>query len=484
MNSLYLVLSDDSLFAYRKGWRRETVLIGDVLIDGDLRGFLENTFRSYRRYSCKLIIDRSDEEFVLDTLPVVRSSMGKKAIAVKCARYFSEDAFTVGMDVGGIADKESHRVLYAGIENKNSLQKFMQIMNQLGIVFEAIYSFAILLAALSKQPRFQSNTLLVLSSQTGKAWRYSLVKSGRLLMSRCVFISGVDDLWEEVVEELKSTRAYADRIIDENQSMTCVYAGPKTEHKSSLAEKFIAGLNRRYRLFDSDDLYKEVIFRSYFHSWRFDVYTSAHSKLAYRRYFWANASIVVSSFILLASAVSVYTANQHNQDKLQKILLLQNSAIEFKSEKHGSLANSKVSSLELVGLRQLVEVFSVIDFNSQARLLEYRLASVLNRNHSIDLLAISFGRENDEGEAATDPPVFGDRNTVLTATFIARRGDKSIADQIVGFYSAIEAENLQILEKSNIDTPITSKGRLGLFSMRQKLDTEEFVVSVTLKAET
>lgn len=455
-------------------------MIGDTLIEGDLRDFLKSIFRQYRSFSCQLIIDRSDEEFVLDTLPTIRASLGRKAIAVKCARHFSKDAFSVGMVVGKINDGQSSRVLCAGVENRNSLQKFMQVVDQLGIVFAGIYSLAILLAYQSKRSKFRSDTLLVLSSQEGRTWRYSLVKCGRLLMSRCVFIGDAEDLWQEVIVELESTRAYADRLIGDNESMTCVYAGPKMRSSPSLAGKLIASMSRRYRMFDSDDLYKAVISRSHFIRWRHDVYRSGHSIAVYRRYFWANASIATSLLILLASVISVYITSQNYQDKQQKILALRNNIIEIQHKSDENLADNKLSGLKLVDLRRLVEVFSTIDFNRQARTLVYRLASVLSRYSSIDLLEISFEKESEEERAQAGLTAYSVKNTVLTATFIVR-GNESMAYKIAGFYSAIEEENLLILEKSNTDTQVSNKGRLGRSAVKLEFDAEKFTVSMILR---
>lgn len=457
MSSLVLVLSDSRLSAYQQKWHCDVRFIGDIAIDGDQVSFLGKLIQRYRSFSCKLIVDLSDEEFVLNTLPATQKTISRKTMAVKCARYFGQNAFTVGMVVKGVGRGGKARVICAGIENRNSLHTLMQSAQQVGMVFKAVHSLAILLAYQCRQTRFRSGTLLVISSQDGRIWRYSLIQSGQLMMSRCVFIGETDDTMAEVIEELASTKTYVEKLISDSESLICLYAGPAAVEHRTLAEKLIASMSHRFRLFESDELYKALVSTSRFRLWQPGAYISPRQRKSdYRRYFWANASIVGLMILIFASSVNIYAANQHKVEHQHKISQLQNNGVELTLAPSITMTSEKLSDLALVDLHWLVQEFWNNDFMSQPQTLEYRLGGVLSKFPSVVLQSIKFENE----ERSEDRNVTSTRNTVLTANFELNVGEAQF-DDVRGFYLAIKKANLQIVSQSHANSEFDKKGRLG-----------------------
>lgn len=476
MSSLVLVLTDNRLFAYQQKWQGDTLLIDDIPLEGDQVYFLRGVTQQSRSFSCKLIIDRSDEEFVLDTLHATKKTMSNKTLAVKCARHFGKNAFTVAMFSKNVASADKARVMCAGIENKNFLHTFMQSAKKIGLVFERVYSLAILIAYRCRQTHFASTTALVISSHDGLVWRYSLIQSGRLLMSRCVFIGESREPLKEVIAELESTKSYVQPLIGSSERLICLYAGPAMVDQRTLPGRLLESMSRRFRLFDSDDLYKAVISKSRFMLWRSGAYKSTYGKSDYRRYFWANTSIIGLMLVISVSAADIYVANQHQVEHQEKITALRNAWKEPKLAAGTGGSSEKLSILTLTDLRWLVSELLDNNFNGQAKALEYRFASVLSKHAAVVLTSISFENEERSNEIND----IHKRTTVLTASFIVN-ADSVASDEVRGFYLAIEKANLRIVSESEASFPFNKKGQLGQVASNGR--EVQLSISVTLRAD-
>ncbi len=474
MSSLVLVLTDDCLVAYRR--RHKVELIGNVSLDANLDAFLAELYKRHRGFCCRLILDRSDEEFVLESLPSMPRSLKKKAIGIRLSRHFGNAALTLGLSNPSQDKLSNDQVLCAGIAKKNSLQKFMLAAMRQGIVFEAIYSIAILLAYQCKRTRFRSDTLLVVSSQSGKVWRYSLVQSGRLLLSRCVFISNTKNSLQEVVAELERTHAYAGSIVETPATITTVYVGPDISGCSSQAAKLMASLRRSFSLFQSDGLYEEVIANSRFVLWIGSAYKSKQSRGVFHRYVASNVALIASFVFVSLAAINFQNAKQHDSEVTLKTIGLQQDVINDSKPVLVRSLDKELSKLKLVELRKVVDVFSSISLNDEARELEYKLALAMREYPEMSLLGVSFVNEIGDDKVESGRV---DR-TVLTANFLFT-GLDSLSEGVTSFLKAVERSELQIVESSEEYTKFDHKGTLGAGTSLQKPYLEKFSVTVAAK---
>jgi hypothetical protein len=210
----FLYLTNDRLTCFR--WQRGGILSSESFPVQDVapREFDKYLFK-HRRDPVYFLLDLTEEDFRLETIPHLRGSDQQAVLNRKLGQVYRNSTFRHAIIQGRDAEgRRDDRVLYHGITNPDLPKVWLTAMERVGVPIEGIYSAPILSGELlRKLDVFFPHTLLV-SLVSGGGLRQTYFQNKQIKFSRLTFLerNAEADRGRQIADEVSRTWQYLDSL--------------------------------------------------------------------------------------------------------------------------------------------------------------------------------------------------------------------------------------------------------------------------------
>ncbi|MBL8516880.1 MAG: hypothetical protein JNM76_07900 [Betaproteobacteria bacterium] len=169
----------------------------------------------HRREPVYFVLDLTEEDFRLETIPHLRGSDQQAVLNRKLSQIYRQSNFRHAIIQGRDSEgRRDDRVLYHGITNPDLPRVWLTAMERVGIPIEGIYSAPILSGELlRKLDVFFPHTLLV-SLVSGGGLRQTYFKEKQVKFSRLTFLERNEERkrGQQIADEVSRTWQYLDSL--------------------------------------------------------------------------------------------------------------------------------------------------------------------------------------------------------------------------------------------------------------------------------
>lgn len=175
----------------------------------------ERYFARYKGIPAYLILDLTEEDFRVETIPHLRGSDQTAVLTRKLGQIYRGTPFRHALIQGRETEgRRDDRVLYHGISNPDLVRPWLDVMTKLDVPLEGIYSAPVLSGQLLKTlDVFFTHTLLV-SLLSGDGLRQTYFHNKQIKFSRLTPLEQQGELpfGQQVAEETSRTWQYLDSL--------------------------------------------------------------------------------------------------------------------------------------------------------------------------------------------------------------------------------------------------------------------------------
>ncbi|MCB1754746.1 MAG: hypothetical protein KDJ38_04445 [Gammaproteobacteria bacterium] len=403
MKKLFVVLTDSTMHCYMKSASGVSRL-ADFAVDDKTSQRLQAVLAENRFHVCSLVFDLSDEEFYLEGLPADGFWQRKTMMNARLSRHFSTSDFTcaIGEQPGVSGEKKRKRLLCAGLRQTAYLQGVFSLLRSVGLVVERVYMLSGLLGEFVKQhDKTTVDFSLVISSQTGKQWRYSLFQAGFLLLSRSVF-SRHQDVWADIYSEVRETIKYARQagLLTESSKPSVHFLGPElpaSAFELVLRKKFdckgLSGTGSGRSLYECMVCYIRPLRHQRYR------YSRSGLKTAYSKLLLAHGLLVLSAMATVAS--SVYAIDTVDLAISKKLFAerLDSQAKRIKKRLDNFSGETNSHKYVVADAQLFSTIFTKLDREAGLRTQLGALATALTGYQAVRLERVYWSRNNDAGDS-------------------------------------------------------------------------------------
>jgi hypothetical protein len=214
----YLLLLDNRQFSLFR-WRRGTfALLARCALDEESQ--LAAWFGAHPGVPVKLIVNRTDEEFQIETIPRLRGRDREAVLNRKLEQHFFDTPYILTGSLGRInGQRPEERILLAALTRFAALETLLRTLEANRVALVGLYSVALLVGDLCRRLNLPSTRCLVFSFHSD-GMRESLVMNGQTVFSRFAPSGGASA--ENLVEEAEQLRRYLaqQRKIEREETLT------------------------------------------------------------------------------------------------------------------------------------------------------------------------------------------------------------------------------------------------------------------------
>lgn len=210
----FLYLTNERLSCFL--WQRGNIVSSESFPVQDVvpREFEKYLFK-HRREPAYVLLDLTEEDFRLESIPHLRGSDQRAVLNRKLGQIYRQSSFRhaiiQGRDTEGRRDD---RVLYHGITNPDLPRVWLTVMERVGVPIEGIYSAPILSGELLRRlDVFFPHTLLV-SLVYGGGLRQTYFQNKQVKFSRLTFLDRNAEAkrGQQIADEVSRTWQYLDSL--------------------------------------------------------------------------------------------------------------------------------------------------------------------------------------------------------------------------------------------------------------------------------
>jgi hypothetical protein len=222
----------------------------------------ERYLARYRHVPAYLVLDLTEEDFRVETVPHLRGSDQTSVLTRKLGQVYRNTPYRHALIQGRETEgRRDDRVLYHGISNPDLVKPWLDTLAKLHIPLEGIYSAPVLSGQLLKTlDVFFPHTLLV-SLLSGDGLRQTYFHNKQVKFSRLtpLEVQGETPFGQQVAEETSRTWQYLDslRYFSADDTLeVCLLVHPKDRKEVSDAIRDYPLL--QHRILDTDEVSKAV----------------------------------------------------------------------------------------------------------------------------------------------------------------------------------------------------------------------------------
>lgn len=210
----FLYLTNDRLTCFL--WQRGGIASAESFPVQDVapKEFEKYLFK-HRREPVYFVLDLTEEDFRLDSIPHLRTSDQQAVLKRKLGQIYRQSSFCHALIQGRDTEgRRDDRVLYHGITNADLPKVWLTVMERLGVPIEGIYSAPILSGELLRRlDVFFPHTLLV-SLVSGGGLRQTYFQNKQVKFSRLTFLERHSDAQrgQQIADEVSRTWQYLDSL--------------------------------------------------------------------------------------------------------------------------------------------------------------------------------------------------------------------------------------------------------------------------------
>ncbi|MDX2217775.1 MAG: hypothetical protein SF172_01965 [Burkholderiales bacterium] len=426
----FLYLTNDCLTSYL--WQRGAIASSERFPIQDVapKEFEKYLFK-HRREPVYFILDLTEEDFRLESIPHLRGSDQQAVLNRKLGQIYRQSTFRhaiiQGRDTEGRRDD---RVLYHGITNPDLAQVWLTVMERVGAPIEGIFSAPILSGELLRRlDVFFPHTLLV-SLVSGGGLRQTYFQNKQVKFSRLTFLERNSEIrrGQQIADEVSRTWQYLDSLrffsgedalevclllhpSDQREVTEAIRDYPLLQHRVLSIEDVAGALKMKPPPMNSE---AEELLVHLFAKSRLDNHFAQSDQTRVARLRRAGTAIGVVNGLLLASSLVI-----------AGVLLAQAQRISVENEKRDAQARQlSTQHKELLGKIQDAQVSSDTSRDAAAFNTKYLepepvpvqllqdISSVLAQFPNVRLQQLAWQASNDD-KVVVDLPPLGNESAVL-----------------------------------------------------------------------
>jgi len=288
------------------------------------------------------LADMIEEQFHQDTIPYVTGNDRRLLLARKSRQLFRHtpyhSAVVQGRESGG---RRNCKILYMGITNPDTLSVWLTQAEQHKVPIVGVYSIAEIAQRLSLKLNIMSANSLVYTQQSISGFRQTFLNKGQVKVSRLSQTKKLDEKGYDtlVVAEVFRNQKYLQRLrLLENDAALNVYVFGDNQQLIRHNETFVDTGEIKYHFVDEQEVAEviglntkieygqcEYLFIHLLCTSKPVIDYAEQKDLRYKKLYTARKSMLVASFLLLASGLTwsvLNGVNTHHTNQ-QNILLLQ-----------------------------------------------------------------------------------------------------------------------------------------------------------------
>ena len=248
---LYLCETQLIAFHWRNGMLSKAYDFADT--EEGKKEFTDYLF-SHKNEIYSLLINLTEEDFIVDKIPFLRGADRKSIIHRKLEKSFFNAPLKTSISLGiEKKQRKNELVLFAALSGKNKLSPWLDIIRQTGIAISGIHSLPLLVPALCKKMKINTARCLFLSIQD-QSIRQSHLENGKLHFSRLtrLFDSNIESIAQAISTEGRNLYHYlaSQRLITRNKPMT-VYILANHDAVETISKHCINDESMEYVILDS-----------------------------------------------------------------------------------------------------------------------------------------------------------------------------------------------------------------------------------------
>jgi len=182
---IILILTDQSISGYVQDPTQSNASF-EYKLTKNWTIVLEDYLSQFPYSYCDLLIDRSDEEFILEPLPQLAKRHLKEYIKSQQFQHFDARAYCHA-NVVSLSENVQSLMMF-GLKHSQEIDRVVGICEHNNAALSGIYSSSMIYNQ-SYQPGAEKEYSLVCFTSNGDYWRFTLFYSSSLLMSRHLILS-------------------------------------------------------------------------------------------------------------------------------------------------------------------------------------------------------------------------------------------------------------------------------------------------------
>jgi hypothetical protein len=253
----FLYLTNDKLTALL--WKDGKIAGKEVFLARDYHSTdFERYIAARHATPAYLLLDITEEDFRLDTIPHLRGADQEAVIARKLGQAFRNAAYRHAQ----VQDRESEgrrddRVLYHAISGADMVKSWVQALEKFSVVLEGVYSAPVLSAQLLKKLDMGAQHTLLVSLVADHNLRQTYLQNQHVKFSRLTPLDGESELsfGQQIADETSRTWQYLDSLryfASGDKLEACILIHPNDRKPVSDAIRNYPLF--QYRILDTDEV--------------------------------------------------------------------------------------------------------------------------------------------------------------------------------------------------------------------------------------